>query len=146
MSSGRPYDPDRMIKRVIDSPHNMHLGLTVVERRRNEALVRMPIRHDFVGDPSNGLLHGGPLTVLLDATFVVATYLAIDRPMPIATVDLRVDYLKPVGGGEAFYALCRCERVTRHIAFLRGQVYVDAPDQTVAMATSSYMLDTRESK
>jgi len=135
-----------MIRRVIDSPHNRHLEMTWLEGQGQDALVRMPMRPEFIGDPSRGTLHGGPMTVLLDATFVVATYLALNRPIPIATVDLRVDYLKPVTAGAALYALCRCERITRHIAFLRGQVYVDSPDRTVALAASSYMLDTRESQ
>jgi len=144
MTSARVYDPDRLIARVIDSPHNKHLGLTVVERRPAETLVRMPIRPELIGDPDQGVLHGGPLTVLLDATFVVATYLALDRPVPIATIDLRVDYFKPVRDGAALFAACRCERLTRDIAFLRGHVYVDRPDAVVAMATSAYMLATRE--
>jgi uncharacterized protein (TIGR00369 family) len=135
-----------MIKRVIESPHNLSLGMRVVDAPPPDALVRMPMRPDFVGDPVNRIFHGGPVTVLLDATFVAATYLALDRAIPIATVDLRIDYLKPVSEGEALYALCRCERLTRHIAFLRGHVYVDQPDRIVAMGTSSYMLDTRESK
>lgn len=120
--------------------------MTWLEGPGPDALVRMPMRPEFIGDPSQGTLHGGPLTVLLDATFVAATYLALDRPVPIATIDLRIDYLKPVKAGAALYALCRCERITRHIAFLRGHVYVDSPDQTVALAASSYMLDTRESR
>jgi uncharacterized protein (TIGR00369 family) len=144
MSSGKAFDRQRMIAKVIESPHNAHIGLVVVECRPSEALVRVPLHEGLVGNPMQRILHGGPITVLLDATFVVATYQAIDQPVPIATVDLRVDYLKPVNDGENLFAHCRCERVTRHVAFLRGKVYVDTPDRTVALATSTYMLDTHE--
>ena len=58
-------------------------------------LVRMPFNPSFCADEVKTLLHGGVLTALLDSVFGLANFVAIDGISSMATLDLRVDYLRP---------------------------------------------------
>ncbi len=58
-------------------PHNKALGLKVVDARRGFAVMELPWRDEFVGNPETGVLAGGPLTAMLDGCcgMAVATML-----------------------------------------------------------------------
>ncbi|MCK6552928.1 hotdog fold thioesterase, partial [Myxococcota bacterium] len=81
-------------------PHNQALGLELVDfDRAGVAVMRLPWSEALVGNPETGVLHGGVITSLLDATAGAAVFVALWSPTPIATLDLRIDYLKPATPG-----------------------------------------------
>ena len=49
-------------------PHNKALGLELLELERGEAKFRLPYDAKLVGNPDTGVLHGGAITALLDAS------------------------------------------------------------------------------
>ena len=98
-------------------PHNRALGMQVVEMSRAGAVFRLPYSDKLVGNPDTGVLHGGAITALLDAASGAAVFAALTEWVPIATLDLRIDYLRPAEPGhdviaEIGRASCR-ERVLR---------------------------------
>src|SRR5438270_1658862 len=72
-------------------PLNAALGLTVVDFEVGVATVRLPYNLDLVGNPVTGVLHGGAITALMDATCGLAVFLKMETPTRIATLDLRID-------------------------------------------------------
>ncbi len=76
-------------------PYNRALGLEVVDAEPGEAAMRLPYREDLVGNPETGVLHGGIITGLMDATCGLSVFLKLSEMRRIATLDLRIDYLKP---------------------------------------------------
>ena len=55
----------------------------------------------------------------------------LPRMEAIATLDLRIDYLKPATIGEDLFARAECYRLTRQIAFVRSVAYQRDPQQPV---------------
>ncbi|MEZ4255338.1 MAG: PaaI family thioesterase [Polyangiales bacterium] len=72
-----------------------------------------------------------------------AVFMALDVPKPIATLDLRIDYLRPATPGQAVLAEARCFKTTKNVAFVRSVAYHDRVDDPIATATGTFMLQTQ---
>lgn len=125
------------------SPHTRTLGFEVVSMKDGRAVAKIPYNPQFVGDPLSGVLHGGVVTSLLDTTGGVAVFSAVGIPTPIATLDLRIDYLRPSTPGEPLFARVECYKKTHNVAFTRGVAYNGDEDDPVAAMAGTYMLHTQ---
>lgn len=94
-----------------------HMALEIEEVSTEGVRVRMPFNPDFCVDAEQSLLHGGILTALLDSVFGLANFVAIEGVSTMATLDLRVDYLRPARSRADVIVQAYCFRKTRHIAF-----------------------------
>ena len=124
-------------------PHNQAMGLEVIELDDATARFRLPWDEKLVGDPRTGVLHGGAITAMMDACCGAAVFMALPYPLPIATLDLRIDYLKPATPREDVQAVARCYKVTRNVAFVRGVAFHRSEDEPVAAAAGTFMLSTK---
>src|SRR5471032_2791911 len=115
-------------------------GLRLDRAAPGEAWSSLPHRPVFVGDTATGVLHGGVVTAMLDESCGMAVQLALDWTRAIATLDLRIDYLKPATPGLDIKAHSICYRVTRSIAFVRSTAFQEAEDDPVATATACFMI------
>ena len=126
---------------VIESlPHNAKLGIRTVEIARGRCTTCIEYRPELVGDPRRGVLHGGVVTTLIDATAGAAVYSSIPPKTSLATLDMRIDYLKPTEPGKRLYATAELYRLTRRIAFVRASAYQEAPENQVAHCAASFMI------
>lgn len=125
------------------SAHTHALGFAYDGRDGDTVRLRVPYRADLVGDPETGVLSGGLVTALLDHVGGLAVWVAMDAFRPIATLDLRVDYMRAAEPGRDLIAQARCYRLTRSIGFVRAWAYEDSPDDPVAAAQAAYMLTGR---
>jgi uncharacterized protein (TIGR00369 family) len=125
-------------------PHNKELGFVVVEASSNPPFIiaKLPFAERLVGHPDSGLLHGGAITTLLDAAGGAAVYVKLGMPTPIATLDLRIDYLKP-GGRFDVFSRAECLKITRNVAFVRMTAYHDDPNDPIALGAATYMIGTK---
>ena len=121
------------------TPFAAAVGMEVEAVEAAKATLRLDWRPDLVGDPATGVLHGGVITTLMDNACGVAVMAAMPRLMAIATLDLRIDYLKPARQGLAVRAFCHCYKLTRSIAFVRGVAYHDDIDDPIAHCAASFM-------
>jgi uncharacterized protein (TIGR00369 family) len=124
-------------------PHNRALGLEALAFGEGWSTYRLPWAPHLVGNPDNGVLHGGAITALLDATCGAAVYSALEKIGPVATLDLRIDYLKPATSQRDVLAKAHCVKVTRNVAFVRAVAYHDDENDAIAAATGTFMLSTR---
>ena len=102
--------------------------------------MRVPYRADLVGDPDSGVLAGGLVTALLDHIGGMAVWVAMDAFRPIATLDLRVDYMRAAAPGRDLLAQARCYRLTPSIGFVRAWAFEDDPSDPVAAAQAAYIV------
>ncbi len=143
--SSRPYLIDQpkyrrhiMSEALSEIPHSAVLGLELVSAERDRAVMRLPYRDTFIGNPETGALHGGVVLSLVDSTSGKAVFCAVPAPETIATLDLRIDYLKPASPGLDLYCMAECYKLTRTVAFIRAQVYHTEGDP-IAHSVSTFM-------
>lgn len=126
-------------------PHNVALGLELIDVGPGEgyATIRLPYSAELVGDPETGVLHGGAITALIDATCGAAVFMKLTKPVPIATLDLRIDYLKPATPGLAVIARAETIKLTRNVGFVRALAYHDDIANPIASAAATFMIGTK---
>ncbi|WP_240606518.1 PaaI family thioesterase [Phenylobacterium kunshanense] len=132
--------PDRMTMMV---PHAASLGLSLVELGKGRGSMQAPWREELVGDPDTGVIASGVVTALIDHTCGLAINSAMTEATPIATLDLRIDYLRPAAPRTGITAEAHCYRLTRSIGFVRAQAWDVSPDDPVATAQAAFMLNPR---
>ena len=127
----------------INVPHNKALGMRVVDMQPSVALFERPYDEKLVGNPDTGVIHGGAITALLDGASGASVFAALVDFVPIATLDLRIDYLRPAEVGKAVMAKATCYKVTKNVAFTRAVAYHDDPDDPIAHSVGTFMLSTK---
>jgi uncharacterized protein (TIGR00369 family) len=78
-------------------PFHRYLGIRGESAEGGRAVLLLPVREEFVGDPRRPALHGGVLSALVDTAGGVAAWSALEEGESVSTVDLRIDYLEPAG-------------------------------------------------
>jgi uncharacterized protein (TIGR00369 family) len=119
-------------------------GLELDRLERGEAWSRLPPRPQFIGDAAARRVHGGVMTAMLDESCGMAVQAALDGKQSIATLDLRIDYLKPADSSREIRAHSVCYAVTRSIAFVRATAFHDAETDPIATATSCFMIGAND--
>jgi uncharacterized protein (TIGR00369 family) len=129
----------RMIQ-IRRSIHGAVIGLKLDRFEPAQAWSSLPYHPVFVGDTRTGVIHGGVVTAMLDESCGMAVQLALPTMSAIATLDLRIDYLRPATPGQAIRAHAHCYHVTRSIAFVRATAYQDSEADPIASATAMFMI------
>ena len=120
--------------------HGRALGLEYCDSGDTWAELCLPWKEQLVGIPESGFLASGAIISLVDTASGSAVWMALGKFVPIVTLDLRLDYLRPALKGETIYARCECLKVTRQVAFIRGTAHAGDPDKTIAHSTATFML------
>lgn len=123
-------------------PHNRSLGLVLEDLGDRAARFRLPYRADLVGNPDTGVLHGGAITALLDGCAGAAVFASLPQMQPIATLDLRIDYLRPAEPPRDVIAIATCHHMSKNVAFVRAVAFHDDEAQPIATAAATFMLGT----
>ena len=75
----------------------------------------------------------------MDMAASFAVWIRRGRFVAHATLDLRVDYLRPARPGQTVIGRGECYRLTRSIAFVRGQAHDGDPADPIAHVAGTYM-------
>lgn len=130
-------------------PHAQRMGMRFVSVDFDSAALSLPYNPDFIGDPQTGVLHGGAITALLDQTCGLAVvaaalrYSSSENLRAVATLDMRIDYLRPAKINETVLAKANCYKVTRHIAFVRAIAHDGDEADPVATCQATFMIKAR---
>ncbi len=143
-TSATPRSGKRRYVGVI--PHMKELGLETLEAKAGVAVMRLPYQERLVGNIETGVLHGGAVTTLIDSVCGLAVISGLAEPCRIATLDLRIDYLRPATPEEPVVARAECYKVTRQVAFVRGTAYHGDRDDPIASAHGTFMLLRRDAR
>ncbi len=123
-----------------DIPHNQRLGVHFEELSARRAVLRLAYSEKLIGNPWTGAVHGGVITTLLDTSCGAAIYLAMPDGATLATLDLRIDYLRPATPDKDIVASAECYKLTRNVAFARGLAHQGDPDEPIAHCVGSFMV------
>ena len=123
-------------------PQAAALGFRFLSAGEGRGSLEVPWREDLVGDPETGVIAGGVVTSLIDHTCGLAiTSAANTVPFSTATLDLRIDYLRPATPKSGVIAEAHCYKVTRSIAFVRAHAWDADPNDPIATAQATFVVN-----
>ncbi len=144
-----PLDPQRRhqiaTQFIAAIPHAAALSMRMTQAGDGTATITMPYDDRLIGDPETGVIHGGAVSALMDTCCGAAVMLHPEAGFGTATIDLRIDYMRPAVPGQAITAQATCYHVTRSVAFVRAVAMDDDTDRPVASATGAFTVDRPKS-
>ena len=144
MTENRQSPPERLefARRLMESlPSCRELRMKVGDVGPGTAAISMPYDDRLVGDPATGVIHGGAVSALMDSTAGAAVMNHPEASGATATIDLRVDYMRPAAPGQRLRAEAECHHVTRSVAFVRVTAWDDDRDLPVATGVGGFTVD-----
>ncbi|MES2754678.1 MAG: PaaI family thioesterase [Pseudomonadota bacterium] len=133
----QPFEPGRFFTRM--RGHAGRLGVHYVAHGTDWCEMALPYNADLVGDPATGVLASGPILTLMDMATSASIWIRQGKFTVQATLDLRVDYLRPARPGHTVIGRGECYRITRAIGFVRGQAHDGDPADPLAHVAGTFM-------
>jgi uncharacterized protein (TIGR00369 family) len=132
------------LRRFIDGfmqgvPHLKALGVVYRGHGPGWAELALPYADHLVADPGTGIVASGAIFTLMDSTAGFSVVAAANRLEPQATLDLRLDYLRPARPGATVIGRSEAYKTTRSVVFVRGIAHDGDPERPVAHMTGTFM-------
>ncbi len=121
-------------------PHLAALGIAYRSQGPDWAELAMPFAEQQLADPDYGIIASGAIFTLMDSAAGFAVHMMLGEFLPIATIDLRMDYLRGPAPGATVTGRASCYRMTRQIAFVRGVAHDGDPDHPIANMAGTFIV------
>jgi uncharacterized protein (TIGR00369 family) len=136
------FDPERFTRFASRVGHGGALGIHYVGHGEDWVELGLDYREALVGVAETGVLASGPIISLMDMAASMAVWMKLGRFRHQATLDMRVDYLRPAVPGRRIHGRGECYRVTKSVGFVRGIAHDGDAADPVAHVTGSFMFTT----
>ncbi len=121
-------------------PHCREMEMEIVSLEPGKAGISLPYQKRLVANTETGVVHGGAVSSLLDTVSGLCAMSAVTDTTPVATLDLRIDYLKPAHPGETIIGEADCFRLSGTVAFIRGVAHHGDQSDPIAHSMGTFML------
>jgi uncharacterized protein (TIGR00369 family) len=134
-----PFDPERFMAYVRDVGHGGAIGIAYRAHGEDWAELTLPYDERLIGMVESGIIASGPIISLMDMATSLAIWIRLGRFRHQATLDLRVDYLRPARPGKTIVGRGICYGTTRSVAFVRGLAHDGDSGDPIANVTGTFM-------
>ena len=117
------------------------LNLEAHEISRGRTLFSLDISEEFGGAP--GKAHSSMLSIIIDSIFGVTVFTALEELKPIATINLKTEYIEDAMIAERLTCEADCIAVRNDVAYVNGNVKRKSDQTVLAFATGAFMVGTR---
>lgn len=138
------FDPKRFTALVSRVGHGGVLGINYVGHGPNWVELGLDYSEKLIGVIESGIIASGPIISLMDMATSMAVWTKLGRFRPQATLDMRIDYLRPSTPGRRVIGRGECYRISRRIAFVRGTAHDGDADDPVAHVTATFISTERD--
>jgi len=118
--------------------HAAELGLRYLAHGDDWAELAFDYDPRLAMNAQTGVLASGPIISLIDSACGFAIFAKIKQWRPMATLDLRIDYIRSAAPGRAITARATCYRVARNVAFVRCEAHDGDPGDPVAESLATF--------
>ena len=115
-------------------PFYSTLGLELLEIGNGRASFEIDIKQDLT---QNGMVHGGVIASLIDSSCACAAFSLIFPEGYITTIDLQVEFLKPVSKGKLL-GKAKCLKAGKNIFFCKAKVW-DEENNLISTGSSQLL-------
>jgi len=133
------FDPKLFMTYVRHAGHSGALGIDYIGHGDDWAELSLPYDERLVGMQESGIIASGPIVSLMDMATSLAIWIRLGEFRHQATLDLRVDYLRPATPGNTIIGRGICYGITRSVGFVRGLAHDGDPENLVANVTGTFM-------
>ena len=137
--SSAPFQTDQLAPVLLRMGHVGWLGLRYDAHGEDWAQVTLPWRVDLIGEEERQVLASGPIVSLCDMAGGLCIWTRLGHYVPIATLDLRLDYQRPAARRQGVTARANCYKVTRSAMFVSGIAHDGDADDPVAHFSGCFM-------
>ena len=132
------------LEKISQTPHAKKLKLKLLGADKTSATLKLPFSKEIVGDSVNNYIHGGAVTTAIDTACGAAIFQTQESLRALATLDLRVDHIRPAAAGADINVYAECYHLTHTVAFVRATAYTDDIDTPIATAVGTFMRSNKQ--
>lgn len=122
-------------------PWARETGFEVTKIEEGRIWGLQPFKEHLIGDATERVIHGGVITTMLDNLCGMACSASLKEFRFVATLDLRIDYMRPAESDRAIIGEAECYHVTRSVAFTRAWAYHESRDKVIATAQGAFAIN-----
>ena len=123
-------------------PHSRDLGIVIAPADGPQVCMHLAPQPHLMDEASPAAICSSVLYSLADCAAGLAVLAATRTLTPIATLDLRMNYLRLASGGRAMRVSAECGAVTDDVAFVRCLVHAEGCPDPVATGDATFMRGT----
>ena len=139
LSRMKGFDPKLFMSYAEKLGHGAALGIGYHDHGPDWVELALPYRDALIGVAESRVIASGPIISLMDMATSLAIWVKLDRFRHQATLDLRVDYLRPAAPDKTIVGRGECYRVTNSVGFVRGLAHDGDAADPVAHVTATFM-------
>jgi len=136
---GESFDPERFMSYVRQVGHGGAIGIAYHAHGDDWVELALPYDARLIGMAESGIIASGPIISLMDMATSLAIWIRLGTFRHQATLDLRVDYLRPARPGHTIIGRGTCYGVTKSVGFARGLAHDGDGEDPVANVTGTFM-------
>lgn len=142
LSQMKGFDPKMFTAYASQIGHGGALGIDYENHGPDWVELGLDYHEKLIGVVSSGIIASGPIISLMDMALSMAIWVKLGRFRHQATLDMRVDYLRPSTPGKRIVGRGECYAVTRSVGFVRGLAHDGDPADPVANVAATFMFTT----